>query len=47
VNCIAFKPDRGQSVWNLLSEGIVNVNGGRGPNFELAQQWKARDTKSA
>lgn len=39
-----FVPDRGQRVWNLLSEGIVNSDGSPGPNFKQAQQWQALDT---
>jgi phospholipase C len=33
----------GQTVWNLLSEGIVNADGTPGPNYTRAQQWKAID----
>ena len=28
-----YVPQPGQTVWNLLSEGIVNANGTPGPNF--------------
>jgi phospholipase C len=38
-----FVPKRGQTVWNLLSEGIINADGTPGPNFKAAQQWKAID----
>jgi phospholipase C len=38
-----FVPRAGQSVWNLLSEGIVNPDGTPGPNWTKAQQWKAID----
>jgi phospholipase C len=33
----------GQTVWNLLSEGIINADGTPGPNYTRAQQWKAID----
>jgi phospholipase C len=39
-----FVPNPGQSVWNLLSEGIVNADGTPGPNFSKARQWMATDT---
>jgi phospholipase C len=39
-----YKPRAGQTVHNLLSEGIVNADGTPGPNVALAQQWKATDT---
>ncbi len=38
-----YKPKEGESVWNLLSEGIVRANGTPGPNFEKAEQHAARD----
>ncbi len=38
-----FKPGKGQTVRNLLSEGIVHADGTPGPNFSLAAQWQARD----
>ena len=41
-----FKPNPGQTVWNLLSEGIVNADGTPGPNFARASQWQASDTGS-
>lgn len=40
----AYKPPKGQHVWNLLSEGIINADGAPGPNFSLAQQYSANDT---
>jgi phospholipase C len=40
-----YKPVAGQTVWNLLSEGIVNEDGTPGPNFELAEQSSAVDSK--
>src|SRR6202050_5483925 len=39
-----YQPRSGQTVLNLLSEGIVNVDGSPGPNFGLAAQWQASDT---
>ncbi len=41
-----FVPREGQRVWNLLSEGIIKANGSPGPNWKLAQQWQATETKS-
>ncbi|HEX4600820.1 MAG TPA: alkaline phosphatase family protein [Gemmatimonadales bacterium] len=38
-----FVPKRGQQVWNLLSQKIVNADGTPGPNFARAAQWQARD----
>src|ERR1700722_9293807 len=38
-----YQPKRGQTVWNLLSEGIVNADGTPGPNFSRAQQYAAVD----
>jgi phospholipase C len=38
-----YKPKDGQSVWNLLSEGIVKADGTPGPNFEKAEQKAAVD----
>jgi phospholipase C len=38
-----YVPRAGQSVWNLLSEGIINPDGTPGPNWTKAQQWKAID----
>ena len=39
-----YQPPAGQTVRNLLSEGIVNIDGTPGPNVKAAQQWKATDT---
>ena len=39
-----FKPNPGQTVWNLRSEGIVKADGTPGPNFARAAQWQASDT---
>ena len=37
-------PAHGQTVFNLLSEGIVNTDGSPGPNFQQAAQQQAIDT---
>src|SRR5580693_4391625 len=39
-----YVPRGSQSVWNLLSEGIVNADGTPGPNFWKAQQSASSDT---
>jgi phospholipase C len=39
-----YTPPRGQSVRNLLSEGIVNADGTPGPNVAAARQWQASNT---
>ncbi len=36
-----YRPVAGQTVFNLLSEGIVNADGSPGPNFAKAQQFAA------
>jgi acid phosphatase len=36
-----YQPRPGQSVRNLLSEGIVKADGAEGPNFKRAEQWQA------
>ena len=36
-----YRPGRGQSVKNLLSEGIINADGSPGPNFAKAAQQQA------
>ncbi len=41
-----YQPKRGQSIWNLFSEGIVNANGTPGPNFSKAVQSAATDQAS-
>jgi len=41
-----YVPKKGETVWNLLSEGIVNANGTPGPNFSKAEQQAATDTAS-
>jgi acid phosphatase len=40
----AYQPVGGQTVSNLLSKGIINVDGTPGPHFIDAQQWQASDT---
>src|SRR5262249_17522524 len=39
----AYRPDpkSGQSVTNLLSQGIINSDGTPGPHFSRAEQWQA------
>jgi phospholipase C len=39
-----YTPPAGQSVNNLLSEGIVKADGTPGPNVAKAEQWQASDT---
>src|ERR1700722_7102163 len=39
-----YVPQKGESVWNLLSEGIVKADGTPGPNFPIAEQKAATDT---
>jgi phospholipase C len=39
-----YKPPSGDSVLNLLSEGIIRANGKPGPNFALAAQNQASQT---
>lgn len=39
-----YTPPKGQSVHNLLSEGIVNADGTPGPNVAAARQWQASNT---
>ena len=38
-----YVPKNGQTVHNLLSEGIIKADGSPGPNFEKAQQLQAQD----
>jgi phospholipase C len=38
-----YVPQSGQTVWNLLSEGIVKADGTPGPNFSKAAQSAALD----
>lgn len=40
-----YVPKAGQTVNNLLSEGIVKADGTRGPNFEKAHQRAAVDLR--
>jgi phospholipase C len=39
-----YTPPAGQTVQNLLSEGIVNADGTPGPKFNMVPQWQASDT---
>ena len=39
-----YTPPSGQSIRNLLSEGIVNADGTPGPNVAAARQWQASNT---
>ena len=39
-----FQPDAGQTVFNLLSQGIMNADGSPGPNFARGKQWEASAT---
>src|ERR1700719_1497724 len=41
-----YKPSSGESVWNLLSKGIVNEDGTPGPNFSRASQSSATDSSA-
>src|SRR6266446_1732751 len=41
-----YKPGPGESVWNLLSKGIVREDGTPGPNFSLASQSSATDSSA-
>jgi phospholipase C len=38
-----YVPRNGQTVWNLLSQGIVKADGTPGPNFPVAEQKAATD----
>ena len=38
-----YVPQKGESVMNLLSEGIINADGTPGPNFSKAEQKAAFD----
>ena len=40
-----YMPKRGERVHNLLSQGIVNQDGTPGPNYNLATQYEAHDTR--
>jgi phospholipase C len=42
-----YVPNKGQTVWNLLSEGIVNADGTPGPNYSKAAQFSAVDSGAA
>ena len=36
-----YQPKKGQKIWNLLSQGIVNADGSPGKNFAQGQQYQA------
>ncbi len=38
-----YQPKSGQHVWNLLSKGIVDLNGNPGPNYSWSAQYSAQD----
>src|SRR5271163_4049565 len=42
-----YKPKSGETVSNLLSKGIVNVDGTPGPNYSLSAQYSAVDSASS
>ena len=39
-----YTPAAGETIWNLLSMGIVRADGAPGPNFAMASQVQATDT---
>lgn len=39
-----YRPKPGQTIWNLLSQGIVKADGSPGPNFEKSRQKTAEST---
>ncbi len=39
-----YKPKNGETVWNLLSKGIINADGTPGPNYSLSAQYSAIDS---
>ncbi len=41
-----YQPPDHQKIWNLLSEGIINKNGGPGPNYAKVAQLTASDRKT-
>ena len=41
-----YVPTQGQTVQNLLSEKVVNLDGTPGPNYSQAEQYQARDWMS-
>ena len=41
-----YVPKSGESVWNLLSKGIVNADGTPGPNFSTVEQKAGTDLNS-
>ena len=41
-----YVPKKGETVWNLLSEGVIKADGTPGPNFDKAEQKAAYDEAS-
>ena len=41
-----YQPIAGQSVFNLIAQGIVNADGSPGPNFKKAEQWQAENKET-
>jgi len=41
-----YVPKKGETIWNLLSEGIIKADGTPGPNFDKAEQKAAYDEAS-
>jgi phospholipase C len=41
-----FEPNAGQTISNLLSQGIMNADGSPGPNVARARQWEASATSA-
>jgi phospholipase C len=39
-----YQPKNGQTVSNLLSKGIINADGSKGPHYSLSAQYSAVDT---
>ena len=39
-----YQPKKGQTVSNLLSKGIINADGSKGPHYSLSAQYSAVDT---
>jgi phospholipase C len=39
-----YQPKNGQTIWNLLSRGIINVDGTPGKNFAQGRQFQATTT---
>ncbi len=39
-----YRPKHGETIWNLLSQGIVKADGTPGKNFEKGRQYRATST---